>query len=212
VVSHDGGSQPDAHAANIPNLYAVSVWNELNGTWTGGIGDIPTRIAAYARLVNSVGPAIRAANPDVKVIVGATVGANIGGWYMRLFANHMWGKNDPNVYLDVHPYIGASLTPANQNVPALATWNRSMTLIRGAGINNALFATEWGGPVASLVEANNPGLSYFDWIQTNLFAKENFAGAAWFAVTKFGKSGTGALVNVSGSVQTTKLGAEFIRW
>src|SRR5215469_3719984 len=37
VVSNDGGSAPDAKAANIPNLYGVSIWNELNGSWDGGI-------------------------------------------------------------------------------------------------------------------------------------------------------------------------------
>jgi len=213
VVSNDGGGLPDPAAANIPNLYGVSIWNELNGTWNGGIGDIVTRIAAYAKLMNVVGPAIREANPNVKVIVGATVGSNISGWFLHMFADHMWGKNDPSVYLDVHPYIGESLTPTNHNVPQLVTWSYSMRRIRDAGINNALFATEWGGQIGNVVETHNPGVNYFDWMQVNLFSNENFAGTAWFESTDFGNFGNpGLIVDVSGSLQTTRLGNEFIKW
>jgi hypothetical protein len=222
VVSNDGGASPDSAAANIPNLYGVSIWNELNGSWTGGISNIATREEIYAKLINVVGPAIRAANPDVKVIVGATVGSNTGGWYLHLFADHMWGKNDPGIYLDVHPYLGQALTPANQNVPQLAIWNRSMKRIRGAGINNALFATEWGGWIGNLVETKNPGVNYFDWMQANLFGKENFAGTAWFEATNFGNFGNPGLIagaggspapqTPSGPAQTTRLGSEFVAW
>ena len=213
AVRKDGTGRPNATAANIPNLYAVSIWNELNGAWDGGIDDIHTRIAAYAALVNAVGPAIRQANPKVKIIIGATVGSNIDGWYQRLLVDGTWGRNDPNVYLDVHPYIGRALSPTNQYVPQLDTWNRSMLHIRKAGIKNALFATEWGGPLAKFVEGNNPGLNYIDWSQKNIFATEAFAGAAWFALTSFGDSKEANLIAASTpSLQVTKLGSEFVNW
>lgn len=197
--------------ADIPNLYAVSIWNEMNGSFGGGITKPADREAAYAKLVNVVGPAIRAANPNVKIILGATVGSNIGGWYVHLFRDQaMWGRNDPGVFLDVHPYIGKGMTPQKPVPPQLTAWTNSMTQIRKAGIANALFATEFGDGVAATAEGAVPGLNYLTWTQAFIFARENFAGVAWFTLAPAGKFTSGTLLDQSGA--PTRLGTEFQAW
>lgn len=215
VVSNDGAAHADATAANIPSLYGISIWNELNGSWSGGIKNVHDRLAAYAKLVDAVGPAVRAANPKVKIIVGATTGTKIDAWFKELFVtDKMWGLNDPDVYLDVHLYIGEALRPGNPIVPGVVDWNNELKTIRAAGIRNALFATEWGGFVGDKVERTNPGVNYIQWMQDGIFAHENFAGTAWFELTNFGKFGTRGLaaIDADGHVQPTQLGTEFVQW
>jgi hypothetical protein len=215
VASNDGGASPDATAANIPNLYGVSIWNELNGSWPGGIKNVHDRLSAYAKLVDAVGPAVRQANPNIKIIVGATIGVKVADWFKELFvADKMWGLNDPAVYLDVHLYLGGGLTPANPVVPGVTAWNTEMKTLRDAGVRNALFASEWGGWVGDKVETANPGVDYMTWAQSNIFDHENFAGTAWFELIDFGKFGKAGLVDIGadGGVERTKLGKEFVQW
>lgn len=119
---------------NVPNLAAVSIWNEMNGSF--GTGSPPQRQSHYATLLAEVVPAIRAANPSVKIIAGATVGWNVDGWFKHLDALYSLKNID---WLDIHPYLGAD---------HLDTFGQQMARIRAAGIMNPAFFTEHGGPNA----------------------------------------------------------------
>lgn len=124
---------------NVPNLLAVSIENEENGSFDNGS---PTeRIARYAALLQGAVPAIRKANPAVKIIAGATVGWNVDGWYQNLDKQFSLKQFD---YLDIHPYLGA---------PKLSTWILKMAAIRKHGIANPAWYTEVGGSDAGKLGA-----------------------------------------------------------
>jgi hypothetical protein len=212
AVSQDGTGVANQKAANIPNLYAISIWNELNGSWNGGISDYTQRTKAYATLVNYVLPAIRQANPNIKIILGASVGVYVANWFYDMFITyHMLGLNDPNVYLDVHPYLYTL-----ENAQLL---NSNMANVRKAGIKNPIFATEWGSGDAATFEAANPGQNFFTWMQANVFSQDTYVGAAWFELTNFNTAAFGdvGLVDVTNwsnqsSFTITHNGTEFANW
>jgi len=164
---------------NVPNLAAISIWNEYNGSF--GSGTVPERQAHYAALLKLVVPAIRAANPSVKIIAGATVGWNIDGFFKHIDALYSFKNVD---YLDIHPYL---------NADHLDTFAQQMARIRAAGIMNPAFYTEHGGPNAKAM-----GPNYWPFFK-KICAADSIppAGANYFLLRSTEKFGSG-LVGIDG--------------
>lgn len=105
-------------------LFAVSVWNEMNGQTNGGITNVDNQHAALANITNATVKVVRAENPAIKIIVGATGGDNIDGFIINTGkAGLDFTKAD---FLDTHPYISTA--------KGVATWARQLAAIRKAGI------------------------------------------------------------------------------
>lgn len=168
VVSNDGGTAPDSKAANIPNLEAVTIWNEFNGTWNGGIQDPRQQQAAMAQLLTVVVPAIRAANPNVKIAAGAYIGApNLATWFKGIGDSFDWHLVD---WLDVHPYVA--------NAVGATDWQHEVSMLRAAGIDNPFYFSEWGGGAAVNYAAQTPGnMAYPLWFIDHVIAVDPVAPA-----------------------------------
>ncbi len=178
-------------AKTVPNLYAVTIWNECNGSFC--TGTVAERQTNYRLLMDAAVPAIRAANSNVKIIAGATVGWNTQGWWLGIQkAGFDWARVD---MLDFHPYFGA------EKENPLVSWKKQLAAIRAGGIRNPAFYSEWGGP-----SAVKTGPSYVAWFAKNVPAADpvKVDGATWF--TLFGKSG---LLTDSGAL--TPLGDAFVK-
>lgn len=186
IVSNDGGAKPDARAANIPNLEAVTIWNEFNGTYNGGITAPTSQQVAMANLLNAVVPAIRAANKNVKIAAGAFIGEpSLSHWFAAIAADGFdWRTVD---WLDIHPYASSA---AN-----VTTWKKEITHLRALGIMNPCYYSEWGGAALANYNTNNPqGPNYFTWFDQNIIASDPVApaGGNYFTLsnsTKFPNEG-----------------------
>ena len=168
---------------SVPNLAGISIWNELNGTFNGGYvgpGSGAAKATAYCLLVNQVITEVRKVNPDIPIAIGASVGWNIDGWFIKLFDRYgCMGKNDPNIWLDVHPYISGVYSPATSN--GWTKWGKKIANIRNHGINNRLIATEWGGPAANKWMQQTPGGNYPQTFQDVIIAPDpSWVGLMWF--------------------------------
>jgi hypothetical protein len=173
VVAHDGHSTPDRKTANIPNLEAVTIWNEFNGTWNGGIRGTGQQEAAMAKLLNVVVPAIRAANPTVKIGAGAFIGdGGLSSWFKTIGAEFDWDSVD---WLDVHTYIG----PNGEK-----EWREEVAALRAAGIVNPFYFSEWGGNPAVEYARRFPGKNYVQWFVSNVIERDTVvpAGGDYFTL------------------------------
>ena len=164
-------------------LGGISIWNELNGTFNGGYtgpGSIAAKAIAYCQLANAVIVQVRKVNPDIPIAIGASTGWNIQGWLTKLFTRYgCMGANDPNIWLDVHPYISAPYAPATGN--AWIKWASQIAYIRKHGVSNKLVATEWGGPAANKWLRQVPGGNYPQEFNTRIIAPDSsWAGLMWF--------------------------------
>jgi len=212
AVANDGGTAPDSKAANIPSLEAVTIWNEFNGTWNGGIVTPQQQQQAMAALLKVVVPAIRAANPKVKIGAGAYVGAfNLSNWFLNIAVDGFdWHSVD---WLDVHPYVAPN---------GLATWQSEVAKLRASGITNPFYFSEWGGPnsVSYATKfagtANNPP-SYAQWFIANVVAVDTImpAGGNFFTlanVTQFPNQGLTTGTMTAPAYQLTTLGAAYLNY
>jgi hypothetical protein len=212
VVTNDGGALPDRKAANIPNLEAVTIWNEFNGTWNGGITDPKLQQAAMAKLLEVVVPVIRKANPNVKIAAGAFVGgSSLATWFEHIQqAGFDWQSVD---WLDVHPYIGPL---------GAANWQRQVAELRAGGITNPFYFSEWGGPVSVNYAAKfegTPGytMNYMQWFIANVVDVDAVspAGGNFFTISnaaQFPGQGLTTGTLTSPQYQLTPLGAEYLRY
>ena len=167
----------------VPQLGGISIWNEMNGAFNGGYagpGSIAQKITAYCLLANTVIAEVRKVNKTIPIAIGASVGWNIQGWFSNMFNKYgCMGKNDPTIWLDVHPFISGVYSPTTSN--GWTKWPKQIAYIRSRGINNALIATEWGGTAATKWMGQVPGGNYPQEFQNRIVAPDpSWAGLMWF--------------------------------
>ena len=203
LVANDGGTVPDAQAANIPHLAGVTIWNEFNGGYGGGIVG-KNRPAAMAKLLSVVVPAIKKSNRTVKISAGAFVGhSGVAHWFAAIGQGFNWKQAD---WLDIHPYI--------YEAKGAKGWAREMGALREAGISNPCYYSEWGGPSAVKFMAANPRANYFQWFQQNIIAADSVTpkGGNFFELSNLPHfAGQGLTTGHSGkpAYQWTGLGLQF---
>ena len=163
----------------VPALGGLSIWNELNGTYKGGYGNVADKLTHYCLLANKVITEVRKLDVQVPIAIGATVGWDIDAWFIALFGTYgCIGKNDPTIWLDVHPFLtGQSFSHS----PDWQLFNTAIQNIRTANISNALVATEWGGPAAVKWTAAHPHGDYIGTFDNKL----NVQSPDWAALTWF---------------------------
>jgi hypothetical protein len=167
----------------VPQLAGISIWNEMNGAFNGGYagpGSIAQKLTAYCQLANTVVTEVRKVNPTIPIAIGASVGWNIQGWFSNMFNKYgCMGKNDPTIWLDVHPFISGVYSPTVNN--GWTKWPKQIAYIRAHGINNPLIATEWGGTAAVKWMKQVPGGNYPLEFQNRIIAPDpSWAGLMWF--------------------------------
>jgi hypothetical protein len=184
-----------AGAAGIPSLHAVTIWNEMNGRFNGGIGKVEARHQAMANLLKVVVPAIRKCNPAIAIYAGAFVGGtSLASWFCGIQRDGFdWKAVDG---LDVHPYLSGDPNAAAQNGIA---WASSLTgkssLATGCAgatspIARPLYFSEWGG--AALQDAIDKkyfadAAAYFDWFDRVVVSQYPVIGRDYFLLADFGQ-------------------------
>lgn len=182
-------------AKSVPNLFAVSIWNEMDGQTNGGITNVDAQHVALANLTMNTIPAVRAANSAVKIIAGATTGDNIDGFVINTSKCGLdFTKAD---YLDAHPYISTA--------KGAVSWFKQMANIRKAGIVIPLWFTEWGGPCPG-----NYGAGYVKWFLANIVGGDAVpvAGGNFFTLQDSAKFPMAGLVDAGGAL--TAIGDDYI--
>ena len=92
---YDGSTSADL------KIHAMELWNEpdLDSFWVSS--PATTQISDFANLIKTAGPAVKAANPNLTVVVGATASVNTS-WYQTFYQTPgIVGTYDA---LGVHPY------------------------------------------------------------------------------------------------------------
>ena len=195
----------------VPALAGISIWNEMNGSFNGGYTDagaIAAKLTAYCQLANTVIAEVRKVNPTIPIAIGASVGWNIQGWFTNMFNKYgCMGKNDPTIWLDVHPFISGIYSTSVAS--GWTKWPKQIAYIRSHGTNNALIATEWGGAAASKWMSQVPGGNYPLEFQNRIIAPDpSWVGLMWFEAlydTAFPKLG---LIGADGNL--TKVGQDYV--
>jgi hypothetical protein len=167
-------------ARRVPALGGISIWNELNGTWNGKL-PLGQRQTEYCLLANAVISEVRKVNPKLPIAIGASVGWNVDAWFIDLFDHRgCMGKNDPGIWLDVHPFLNGKRVPGiSKNDFQL--WQVSVTNIRNDGITNPFAATEWGAKAAVIWQESHRGKDYMAEFQKDVLAQDpHWAAAFWF--------------------------------
>jgi hypothetical protein len=168
-------------ARRVPALGGISIWNEMNGTWSGGGLPIPQRLTQYCLLANAVITEVRKVNPDIPIAIGASVGWNVDGWFIGMFDQYgCIGRNDPRIWLDVHPFLSGKKIAATHKTD-FQMWQASVANIRNDGITNPLAATEWGAKAAYTWQTAHPTGNYMAQFQNQVLSRDpNWAAAFWF--------------------------------
>lgn len=197
-------------ARRVPALGGISIWNEMNGTWNGKLPQAQ-RVAQYCLLANAVITEVRKVNPKLPIAIGATVGWDVDGWFIEMFEKRgCLGKNDPNVWLDVHPFLsGKKIAKTRKNDFQL--WQTTVANIRKAGIANSLVATEWGAKSAYLWQSAHPGKDYMAQFQKDVLSQDpKWAGAFWFEMLYDIKAPNAGLYNKSDEL--TAFGVQYLKY
>lgn len=191
----------------VPALGGVSIWNELNGTWSGGYTTLADKLTNYCLLANTVIAEVRKADKNVPIAIGATVGADIGDYFVKMFDTYgCVGKGDPTIWLDVHPYLSGRTTHGNSD---WQRWNDSIAKIRADKITNPLVATEWGSSAANRWMTAHPGGNYMTTFVANVVSKDPaWAGLTWFELLFDKKVPNAGLFDKSGSALSV-LGSQY---
>jgi hypothetical protein len=165
----------------VPALGGVSIWNELNGTFGGGLTGEAQKLTDYCLLANAVIAAVRQVNPDIPIAIGASQGWNIDGWFSDMFDKYgCMGKGDPAIWLDVHPYLTGSIPPGMARTD-IQLWPIAVSNMREDGISNPLFASEWGAWAAHRWANKHPKGDYLKMFRSQIFGGDpNWAGGTWF--------------------------------
>ena len=185
----------------VPALGGVSIWNEFNGTWDGGYTNYAQKLTDYCLLTNAVIAEIRKVDPQLPIAMGATVGWNIDNWFIDLFDKYgCIGKGDPNIWLDVHPYLTGKKISGKTD---WQLWKQSVANIRGDGISNPLMATEWGAKAAYTWQTAHPSGNYMTTFDSQVLSQDpHWAGAIWFELLYDRKSPNAGMYDKSGLVTT----------
>ena len=165
----------------VPALGGISIWNELNGTWSGGYQDRAQQLTDYCLLANAVITEVRKVDAQLPIAIGATVGADIDRWFIDMFDTYgCMGKGDPTIWLDVHPYLSGKRDPVRRQTDWQIWWD-SIRNIRADQITNPLIATEWGAKAAYLWSQAHPRSDYMKTFRTRVLAQDPaWAGFIWF--------------------------------
>jgi hypothetical protein len=164
----------------VPALGGVSLWNEMNGTWSGGYKTEADKLRAYCLLANAVIGEIRKVDANIPIAIGATVGADVDRWFIDMFDVYgCTGKGDPTIWLDVHPYLsGKKIFPRQTD---WVVWSDSVRNIRADQITNPLIATEWGAKAAYLWSTAHPRSNYMKVFNDRVVSQDPaVAGFIWF--------------------------------
>jgi hypothetical protein len=193
----------------VPALGGISIWNELNGTWNGGGLPQAQRLTQYCLLANAVIAEVRKVNKDIPIAIGATVGWNIDGWFVEMFDQRgCVGKGDPNIWLDVHPYLSGKTIPGTHKTD-FQLWRTSVANMRRDGITNPLIATEWGAKAAYIWQSPHPTADYMEKFKTEVLSKDsNWAAAFWFEMLYDRKAPNAGLYDKSDSL--TVIGSRYL--
>lgn len=174
-----------AYAADVvrrvPALGGISLWNELNGTWSGGGLPVPQRLTQYCQLANAVIAEVRKVDRKIPITIGASVGWNVDNWFIGMFDQYgCVGKGDPTIWLDVHPFLSGKIVPGTGKTD-FALWRASVAAIRKDGISNPLAATEWGAKAAYNWQLAHPAGNYMTEFRKQVLSQDdNWAAAFWF--------------------------------
>jgi hypothetical protein len=190
-----------AVARQIPSLSGISIWNELNGTWKGGYTDRAQQLRDYCLLTNAVIVEVRKVDPYLPIAIGATVGPNVGQWFVDMFDTYgCMGKGDPTIWLDVHPYLSGKIyTPLRQ--VDWRVWDDSVVQIRAHQITNAFIATEWGARAAYLWSLSHPNGNYMRVFRSRMLAADpNWAGFVWFEMLYDSSAPRAGLFDANGAL------------
>ena len=168
-------------ARRVPALGAISIWNELDGTWNGGIASQSERLAQFCLLANAVISEVRKVNKTLPIAIGATIGPDIDGWFIEMFDQRgCMGKADPTIWLDVHPYLSGRKILSAHKID-FTLWRNSIANMRSDGIANPLAATEWGAKAAFLWQTAHPAGDYMTKFQNDVLSRDSgWATALWF--------------------------------
>ena len=202
-----------AYAAEIvrrvPALGGISLWNELNGSWSGGKLPVPQRLTQYCQLANAVITEVRKVDKKIPIAIGATVGWNVDDWFIGMFDKYgCMGKGDPTIWLDVHPFLSGK-TVAKTHKTDFALWRGTVTAIRNDHITNALAATEWGAKAAYIWQLAHPSGDYMTEFQKQVLSQDpGWAAAFWFEMLYDTKAPNSGLFDKSGSI--TDFGSQYI--
>ena len=201
-----------AYAANvvrsIPALGGISLWNELDGTWSGGGLPVPQRLTQYCQLANAVIREVRKVDKTIPIAIGATVGWGIDTWFIGMFDQYgCIGKGDPTIWLDVHPYLSGKTVAGTQKTD-FQLWRSAVTAIRKDGISNPLAATEWGAKAAHNWQLAHPAGNYMTEFQKQVLSQDdNWAAAFWFEMLYDIKAPNAGLFDKSGAM--TEFGEQY---
>jgi hypothetical protein len=195
-------------ARRVPALGGISLWNELNGTWSGGL-PVAQRLTQYCLLANAVITEVRKVDKNLPIAIGATVGWNVDGWFIDMFNKYgCVGKSDPTIWLDVHPYLSGRRI-AGTHKTDFQLWQVSIANIRKAGILNPLAATEWGAKAAYTWQTAHPTGDYMMKFRSEVLSQDpNWAAAFWFEMLYDIKSSNAGLYDKDN--QLTPFGAQYI--
>jgi len=194
----------------VPALGGVSLWNELNGTWSGGYKSRDRQLADYCLLANAVIAEVRKADAHVPIAIGATVGADIDGWFIDMFEHYgCMGKGDLTIWLDVHPYLSGKRNPALRRID-WQIWADSIAHIRARHIANPLIATEWGAKAAYTWSLAHPRSDYMKTFGSRVLSQDSdWAGFIWFEMLYDPKAPNAGLFDASGNL--TGLGTQYVK-
>jgi hypothetical protein len=202
-----------AYAADVvrqvPALGGLSIWNELNGTFSGGFTSEAAKLTAYCLLVNDVVAEVRKVDPNIPIAIGATQGWNIDGWFSDMFDQYgCVGKGDPTIWLDVHPYLTGA-RPTGMVRTDWQLWQSAVSNIRADGISNPLFASEWGAWAARIWSTKHPNGDYLNTFKAQVFSRDpNWAGGTWFEMLYDARTPHAGLFDKTGAL--TPFGQDYI--
>lgn len=194
----------------VPAIGAISIWNELNGTWNGGYTTEASQLENYCLLSNQVINDVRAVNKTIPIAIGATVGWNVGGYIIDMFKKYgCGGMNDPTIWIDVHPYLtGATVIPPSTT--DWTAWNNTVAAIRAAGITNPLVGSEWGSAFGYNWDVAHPGSNYITTFESAVVPRgSSWGGLMWYELLYDGSTPNAGLFALNGTTLTT-VGKQYV--
>jgi hypothetical protein len=197
-----------ATVKQVPALGGISMWNELNGTWSGGFKTRAEQLTAYCALANAVITEVRKVDADIPIAIGATVGWSVDRWFGDMFDVYgCIGKADPTIWLDVHLFLrGRRIGNGQTDWDA---WNASVRTLRGRGVSNPLIATEWGAKAGYVWSLAHPHASYMKTFQSRVLAQDaRWAAFTWFEMLHDKKNPNAGLFDAAGNL--TGLGNQYV--
>jgi len=143
------------------------------------------------------------------IAIGATVGWNVGPWFIDMFDRYgCVGRNDPTIWLDVHPYLSGRIEKAERKQD-WTLWNDAVRAIRADGITNPLAATEWGARSSYTWQTAHPGGNYVRTFQNRVTSQEeNWAAFIWFEMLYDKAMPNAGLFDPTGRLTTA--GAQYV--